>query len=71
MGEKLLRSGSGAASAASRPASAPAAGVQKKPDEAGGGSLSRAQIALNRHQARMDRIREKREERVGGKDTSS
>lgn len=57
--------------ATSRPASAPAAAAQKKSDEAGGASLSRAQMALNRHQARMDRIREKREERVGGKDATS
>lgn len=49
-------------------------GVPRKSSADGnadGEQLSRAQIALNRHQARMDRIREKREERMGGKDASS
>eukprot|EP00752_Nemacystus_decipiens_P005084 g4614.t1 len=78
LGEKSRSSVSGGAGTASSRGSSSSTssggggGVQRKAAggaaAAGGGEqLSRAQIALNRHQERMDRIREKREERMGGK----
>lgn len=69
-GEKSRSSVGGAASSrgSSSSSSAGGGGGQRKAGVGGGGEqLSRAQIALNRHQERMDRIREKREERMGGK----
>lgn len=45
--------------------------AEEKAEAAGGAKLSRAQVALNRHQQRMHRIREKREERMGGQEGAS
>lgn len=67
LGEKS-RGGSLAASSASAAAAASGEGLRDGGGGVGGSGSAgktRAQIALKRHQERMDRIREKREERKG------
>ncbi|CAB1109002.1 unnamed protein product [Ectocarpus sp. CCAP 1310/34] len=78
LGEKSRGSVSGASGGRGSSAVTPGASTgggsgvgQRKASGGDGEQLSRAQIALNRHQARMDRIREKREERMGNKEPSS